>query len=206
MVAKFKEDLTAAKEAENLVKEYFEIFAGDRYEFLDVSEDADYYYKGDILAIAADGHRLGIEVKDDSRIAETGNILCEESVYYKNGDYEGSGNMQSNYDIYCIVSKPEKKIYVIDFKKLKKIYKSGVYKEIPHADQITYCYLLPLWVTKQMDAFIAEIDYSKGYPIARKYDAFEEEARRIAKKQETIRQWREFVSQFKDNDWLSGLK
>ena len=195
MVKNFEKDLAAAKEAEYLVEKYFRIMGSDTYEFRNVSEDSDYYYKGDLLAIAADGHRVGIEVKDDSRIAETGNVLCEESVYYIRGDYEGKGNMQSNYDIYCIVSKPEKKIYIIDFKKLRKIYKSfGIAKEIPHVDQITYCYLVPLWVIKQQGCFIAEIDYSGEYPVARKYNSLEEESKRIAQRLESHRQWREFVN------------
>lgn len=195
MVKNFNEDLAAAKEAERLVEMYFRIMGSDKYEFRNVSEDADYYYIGDLLAFDADGRRLGIEVKDDSRIAETGNVLCEESVYYIHGDYEGKGNMQSKYDIYCIVSKSEKKIYIIDFKKLKKIYKAfGILKEIPHEDQITYCYLVPLWVIKQQGAFIAEIDYSGEYPVARKYNSLEEEAKRIAKRQESNRKWREYVN------------
>lgn len=195
MVEKFNEDLAAAKEAEYLVEKYFRLLGSDTYEFRNVSEDADYYYIGDLLAFCADGRRLGIEVKDDSRIAETGNVLCEESVYYIHGDYEGKGNMQSNYDIYCIVSKTEKKIYIIDFKKLKKIYRAfGMLKEIPHPDQITYCYLLPLYVIKQQGAFIAEIDYSGEYPVVRKYNSLEEEAMRIAKRQESNRKWRELVN------------
>ena len=195
MVKNFEKDLAAAKEAEYLVEKYFRLLGSDTYEFRNVSEDLDYYYIGDLLAFDADGRRLGIEVKDDSRIAETGNVLCEERVYYIHGDYEGKGNMQSNYDIYCIVSKSEKKIYIIDFKKLKKIYRTfGMLKEIPHPDQITYCYLLPLWVVKQQGAFIAEIDYSGEYPVVRKYNALEEEAMRIAKRQESNRKWREYVN------------
>lgn len=195
MVKNFEKDLAAAKEAEYLVEKYFRLLGSDTYEFRNVSEDSDYYYIGDLLAFDADGRRLGIEVKDDSRIAETGNVLCEERVYYIHGDYEGKGNMQSNYDIYCIVSKSEKKIYIIDFKKLKKIYRTfGMLKEIPHPDQITYCYLLPLYVIKQQGAFIAEIDYSGEYPVVRKYNSLEEEAMRIAKRQESNRKWREYVN------------
>jgi hypothetical protein len=42
-------------------------------------------------------------------------VLCEEEIFYKDGGYFGKGNMKSNYDIYCIVSQSERKIYVIDF-------------------------------------------------------------------------------------------
>lgn len=45
-----------------------------------------------------------IEVKDDSRIADTGRVLCEERVCYKDGDYFQKGFMYSDYDIFCVVS------------------------------------------------------------------------------------------------------
>ena len=55
-----------------------------------------------------------IEVKNDSRIADTGNVLCEEEVYYKKNDYYGKGNMYSNADVFAIVSKQNQKIYFIN--------------------------------------------------------------------------------------------
>ncbi len=191
MVKQFYEDLVAAKEAERLVEMYFRLLADQTYDFRNVSEDPDYYYKGDLLALDSTGREIGIEIKDDSRIAETGNILCEESVYYIDSGYEGKGNMSCDYDIYCIVSKTEKKIYILDFKKLRKIYKVfGIAKEIPHSDQITYCFLVPLWVAKKQGCFVAEIDYNSGSPEAKTYNAFEEEAKVIEKRLKDQEKWR----------------
>ena len=65
--------------------------------------------------------------------------------------------MESDYDIYTIVSESERKIYVLDFKELKRIYRRGEFKQINHPAQITYCYLLPLGLAKK--AMIEVIDY-----------------------------------------------
>jgi hypothetical protein len=66
-----------------------------------------------------------IEVKNDEVIHKTGNVLCEEEVYYKSYDFWKSGFMYSDYEIYCVVSEADRRIYVIDFKVLKAHYKSG---------------------------------------------------------------------------------
>lgn len=157
MLNGFKEDLAKAKEAEEIVREVFTSLT-DKYEFTDVSEDRAYYYKGDIKALSVSNkNETFIEVKDDSRIGETKNILCEVEVYYKDCDYYGKGNMDADYDIYTIVSKQERKIYVLDFKELKRIHKRGEFRTIEHPAQITYCYLLPLGLAK--DAIIEVINY-----------------------------------------------
>ena len=160
MLNNFNKDLANAKEAEEIVLKTFSANT-TKYNFFDVSTDRDYFYKGDIKAVEKEtGREIYIEVKDDSRIAETGKVLCEEEVFYKDACYCGKGNMKSNYDIYCVVSKQDRKIYVIDFDGLKRIYrKFGEYKEINHSQQITYCYLLELCRVKQFGALITTVKY-----------------------------------------------
>ena len=158
MVFNFFEDLNKARVAEGIVKDTFTALT-DKYTFENVANDRQYFYKGDIKAIAADGREIFIEVKDDSRIADTHNVLCEYEVYYKESGYFGKGNMKSDYDIYCVVSQTEQKIYVIDFPTLQQNYTKGYHKIIYHYDQDTYCYLLPLAVIKQLGGLIAAIDY-----------------------------------------------
>lgn len=163
MVKDFYKDLEKAHTAENIVLEVFSSLSSE-YNFENVSNDRNYFYKGDILATSEAGRKIGIEVKDDSRIADTRNILCEEKVWYVEGGYYGKGNMQSEYDIYCVVSQAENKIYVIDFKRLQKYYKYGTYKEIPHADQTTCCYLCSLEEVKKWRALLAVVDYGGEKP------------------------------------------
>lgn len=161
MVNNFYRDLEAARSAEHLVRDVFASLSLD-YTFEEVGGVRDFFYRGDIKATAADGREIFIEVKDDSRIADTGNVLCEEEVYYKKHDYLGKGNMSSDYDIYVVVSRAENKMYVIDFKILKENYHKGTFKRIEHPQQETYCYLCELWQIDKWGGLIAEIDYKEA--------------------------------------------
>lgn len=144
MITKFYEDLERGKEAEGivlatLVRKYPE------YSFLDVSNERQYWHRGDIVATNTKGERIFIEVKDDSRICDTHNILCEECIWYEDISDFVDGNMHSQYEIYAVLSRAEQVIYLIDFSVMKKIYKDkGTYKVLPHKGQTSYCYLLPL--------------------------------------------------------------
>lgn len=158
MLTNFKSDLVKGHRAEQIVKEVFSSLT-DKYTFTDVSCDPQYYYKGDIMAVAADGKQTMIEVKNDGRIHETNNILCEEEVFMKEGGYFTKGNMYSDYEIFCIVSEPGRKIYVIDFKVLKEIYKKGQYKRIDHPQQFSDCYLLDVGTLKKYGGLIEIIKY-----------------------------------------------
>lgn len=160
MVFDFFKDLELAKGAEEIVFNTLSKLAPD-YKFIDVSNDRAYYHKGDIKAVAADGKEIMIEVKDDSRIADTGNILCEESVLYYENYQRVKGNFYSDYEIYCIVSKREQKIYILDFSILKKIYKQYRQITIRHYDQENEVYLLPLKEAEKAGALIATVKFEK---------------------------------------------
>lgn len=159
MLSDFFKDMNSAKAGERIVKEALIQLKPD-YVFKDVSNDRYYYHKGDIRAIDKNGKETLIEVKQDSRIAETGNVLCEDMVYFNDSGYK-SGNMHSDYEIYCVVSQTDTKIYVIDFSILKQIYKKGRYKIIPHTEQTTYCYLLPLTQIQECGGLLGTINYSE---------------------------------------------
>lgn len=158
MVANFYTDLNKAKAAEELVYNILCEKSKD-YNFKWVGDQREYFYKGDILAIAQDGREIGIEVKNDSRIGETRNVLCEYKVFYWDSGTYGKGNMESDYDIYCIVSASTREIFIIDFHKLKEIYTKGFRKVIPHVDQDTYCYLLPLSIVEKYNALITTLQF-----------------------------------------------
>ena len=158
MVKDFYKDLAQAKSAEQLVLKVLEERTPACL-FYDVSNNRDCYYKGDIKVFAPSGAYYYVEVKNDSRIAETHNILCEEEVYFKDyGEFQ-KGNMSCSSDFYAIVSAQERKIYILDFKILQRIYKQGRYKVIPHYDQDTHCYLLALDKARKAGALIDIIEY-----------------------------------------------
>lgn len=160
MSNQFEIDLANAKEAEKIVKDTLTALTAD-YTFIDVSNEPEYYHKGDIKAIDSSGKEFYLEVKDDSRIADTQRILCEEEVYYKNSDYTAIGNMYSDYEYYCIVSKQDRKIYILDFDVLKKIYRKYAvdFKKINHKSQYSWCYLLEMCRAKQLGALMYKLSY-----------------------------------------------
>ena len=158
MLRDFQADMAAAKPAEQLVLNTLSSLATG-WAFVDVSNIRECRYKGDIKAISADGKEIYLEVKNDSRIADTGNILCEYQNYIKDGNYFIKGNMYSDYDYYCIVSQQQRKIYIIDFSILKANYTKGTHKVIEHWDQDTWCYLLPLGVVKSLGGLVATLEF-----------------------------------------------
>lgn len=161
MLNNFNTDLAAAKPAEKMVRNIFSSLTNE-YRFEDVSNQREFYYIGDLKATSlATGKEIFIEVKNDSRIADTHNVLCEEEVFYKEYGYFDKGNMYCNSNIYCVVSEQEHKIYVIDFKVLKEIYKKGEFRTIDHPQQTTYCYLLPIWLIKKYNGLLDIIDYGQ---------------------------------------------
>jgi hypothetical protein len=160
-MTQFYIDLEAAKPAEELVRQTLSKLTTE-YQFIDVADLPQYYSYGDILATGKNGSEFFIDVKDDSRIADTKRILCEEEVYFKQDGYTKDGFMYSNYDYLCIVSKKESRIYIIDFKVLKEIYKKGEPRNFEHPTQETFGYLLDLYLVKKYKALKAVINYDKG--------------------------------------------
>lgn len=158
MKEQFLKDLAAAKGAEETVLNTFSHLTDD-YAFEDVSNKCSCFHKGDIKCIdRTTGKEIYIEVKDDSRIADTRNVLCEEFVHYNSG-YDVDGFMYNDYEIFAIVSKSERKIYVIDFKTLQKNYRKGELKKIDHPHQYSITYLCGLHQIKAWNALITTIDY-----------------------------------------------
>ena len=155
----FLESLKAAKPSEYLVAKEFAARNPD-WTAENVGDIRKYFHKGDIkITNKNSGEVRFIEVKNDSRIAQTQRVLCEEYVSYKYTSEIEDGCMYSDYDIYAIVSESERKIYYIDFKKLKQFYKMGEYKEIPHRAQTTYCYLVDLQLIISKGALMGITNY-----------------------------------------------
>lgn len=159
MLTNFWSDLEIGHKAEDIVLNTFSSLT-DQYTFENVSNVRECRYKGDIKATAADGREIYIEVKNDSRIADTHNVLCEYMNFYRQSGTYGKGYMDCACDVFCVVSESEQKIYIIDFATLKKYYKYGEAKTIPHAEQTTYCYLLDLGFIKSKGGLIDIVEYS----------------------------------------------
>ena len=124
MFKQFKIDLLNAKEAERIVMEVLQTLSGDTYTYTNVSENKEYWHKGDILCEDKIYYcRNYIDVKDDSCISRTGNILAEDRVYYEDDGIFIDGFMKTaKYDYVAYVSKADNKIYMLDFQLWKKNY------------------------------------------------------------------------------------
>ena len=160
MSYEFWKDLAEAKKVEKTALEVFQSRTAD-YTIVDVSDNKEYYHKGDLKAIAADGREIMLEIKADSRIHETGNVLCEERVlFYNTGKYV-QGNMYSDYEYYCVVSEPARKIAVIDFKVLRAHYADAHHRfiTIRHNESESDVFLMPLKEVKELGGLVALLDY-----------------------------------------------
>lgn len=158
MLDNFQRDLEFGQQAERIVQETFSALDSERtYEL--VGDIPQLYHTGDIRVTDKSGNVRYIEVKNDSVIHKTGNVLCEDEVYYKRHDYLTNGNMYSNYDIYAVVSQEQRKIYVIDFRVLKKIYRKGSFKVIEHPQQTSYVYLLDINEIDRLGGLITVVNY-----------------------------------------------
>lgn len=158
MVANFFKDLERAKTAEVLVKDVLSSMTDD-YTFESVGDQRQYYHKGDIKVTDKNGNEHFIEVKDDTCISKTGNVLCEEEVFYDSiGDYV-PGFMTYDYEIFCVASRDANKLYIIDFEVLKRLYRKCPKKDLHHPGQMSICSFVPVAMIRKEGGMIAEIDY-----------------------------------------------
>ena len=157
--AQFYKDLEFGQRAEAIVFSYFSAI-DDKHTYELVSLKPAYYNMGDIRAIDKEtGEEIFIEVKNDSWIHQTRNVVCEEEVYFKKHGHINEGNMYHNNDIYVVVSQEEKKIYVIDMRVLKKIYRNGRYKHFDYPHQWSDCYLVNLDTIEKSGGLITILEY-----------------------------------------------
>ena len=95
-MTEFYNDLNNARAGELLVKRVLENLTND-YDFTHLLDWKTYGHKGDILARnIRSGKTYYIEVKTDSRIAETNNVLCETQKYFYASGYK-PGSMSYDY-------------------------------------------------------------------------------------------------------------
>ena len=130
----FKDDLKKAKVGEATVLDVLKNCTVD-WNFTNVAEDEQCYYLGDIEAWNIDKGVIYLDVKMDSCIADTGNVLCEAKVYCYNNNKYYKGNMQSDYDALAIISTAAQRIWIIDFAVLKAHYKEGRTYSKEHKDK-----------------------------------------------------------------------
>lgn len=157
MLDNFDTDLAWGKRAERIVAR---LAQSNGVQVQDISDLPQYRQCGDLLITLASGQQYYLEVKNDSVVGSSGNILCEEEVYYKENDYFKPGFMYNHSDFLLVVSESQREIYVLDFKIMQQIYKTkGQYKFFDYPQQSSDCYLVPLWLAKKYGAWLETINY-----------------------------------------------
>lgn len=126
--------------------------------FYSVHDDPEFYHKGDI--ITQNGKTL--DAKDDGRIHDTNNVFCEECKrFYNSPDKLADGWMRNGeYDFLCVVDRYDKKLYILNFKKLKRIYKQFRDVQTDMGDCISYGFIVPLRVCRKNGILMKEVKYT----------------------------------------------
>ena len=110
------------KQAEQIVKDYL---TGRGYTVQDVSEEQENYQNDVDFIVRKDGRTSKIEVKLDTRLAETRNIAFEDVFYLKDKE-TGQTEIREGYyhysqcDFLIFVSPDDNSLYMIRFAKLKE--------------------------------------------------------------------------------------
>lgn len=110
------------KQAEQLVKEFL---LNRGYTVQDVSEEQDNYQNDVDFIVQKDGRTSRIEVKLDTRLAETQNIAFEDVFYLKDKETGQTETREGYYhysqcDFLIFVSPADKNLYMVHFCKLKE--------------------------------------------------------------------------------------
>jgi Uncharacterized protein conserved in bacteria len=145
MVHKFKDDNKIGKRGEKIFSEYLKA-RGIRCE--DVSDNKEYQSQDiDFLVESKTepGKMVSFEIKNDTRIAETGNIFFETM---SNVDYSTDGCFsKTKANVMAIVSESERSIYLVSSDFLKKFVDGNKEKLrfIPRVPGSNSCgYLIPV--------------------------------------------------------------
>lgn len=110
------------KQAEQLVKDFL---LNRGYTVQDVSEEQDNYQNDVDFVVQKDGRTIKIEVKLDTRLAETQNIAFEDVFYLKDKETGQTETREGYYhysqcDFLIFVSPADRNLYMVHFAKLKE--------------------------------------------------------------------------------------
>lgn len=160
---RYLEDVNAHKKAELITTEVLNNL-NNGYKFEYVADDEKYFNKGDIKMKKKGKKALCIDVKDDQKIAETGNFAVEAGGWSKIHNCPAKGWIDSNYNYLAIISRETQTIWILSFKRLREIYNktdlTGGRKVVSDFwDNIKYNYLISIDKAIELGAVFARIEY-----------------------------------------------
>ena len=146
--------------AEVILLQVLQSIVDDKYFIEDVADNEECYHLGDVKVTDRDGNIAYYDAKNDGVIHKTGRVFCESHKYFFNTMKKHTGFMEDgNYDYLSVVDRVDKKIYILDFKILKSIYKD--YKEVQTTLKDCYSYgtVIPLDECRREKALVYTINY-----------------------------------------------
>lgn len=125
--------------------------------FESIHDEQALWHYGDIMQ---DGW-VYYDVKDDGCIAKTGNVFCELGKKWKYSGEKSDGWMKNgHYDYVCVLDQISCKMYVLDFRALKKVYREGRYiSGIDLGDNYTCGYIVTLNKLRKRGVIECEVQY-----------------------------------------------
>ena len=150
----FNNNVKVSKEAEDITMQLLhQLVTGVK--FKSVRDDQACYHLGDILG--SDGEYY--DVKDDGVVHRTGNVFCEEKKLWNSGKVTDGWMRNGEYNYLCVLDMIDKNLYVLDFEKLKKVYKQGRFITTNMGDNRTTGYCFPLRKCREQGILVYETEY-----------------------------------------------
>lgn len=158
-----KREVKKNRIAEVILMQVLESIFDDKALVEDVADNPDCYHLGDVRVTNKTGNSFYFDAKNDGIISKTGNVFCESHKYFfKNMQKKYDGFMEDgNYDYLSVVDRVSKKIYILDFKVLKKIYPNYRRIQTTLSDCYSYGTVIPLDECKKKGALLHTINYEE---------------------------------------------
>jgi hypothetical protein len=148
--------------AEIILLKVLETVFDDIYGVYDVADNPEHYHDGDVRLVSKDGNEYFLDAKNDGCIHKTNNVFLEtHKRFFSKLSEVREGFIHSNYDYLAVVDRESKCIYILDFKKLKKLHEENYYRRINTTLSDCYAYgvVVPLHECRDKGALICKIDY-----------------------------------------------
>ena len=152
----FQHNVKVSLKAENIARELIEQLTLDN--LVSVRNEPEFYHIGDLLNQSGEGY----DVKDDGVIHGTGNVFCEvRKRWKKSGQITDGWMMNGEYTYLVVLDQIDKNIYILDFARLKKIYRSeGFWRyHVDMTDNYTDGICVSLYKCKKFGALLHEAHY-----------------------------------------------
>lgn len=150
----FKNNVDVAFEKEEIVIELLHLLKPDR-KFYSEHNNENAYHLGDIISDKGKYY----EVKDDGRIHDTGNVFVESVKRWRSGKVTDGWIKTEKPDYLCVLDEIGCNLYILNYEKLKEIYKQYRFVNTNMGDNITGGFCVPLTACRKRGVLVCETKY-----------------------------------------------